>query len=168
MEKNITLKIPQWEDMPFIRWLWGDPATMDPVGGQIHLTNEQAQHWFERMTNPRNQRDCYRLIVAEGNRRVGEISYHRWDPDTKSATFNLKVADRERGRGYAKAAMLLFLDDFFNRLGGRVLVDDVALENSAGQQALVRFGFEHDPSVKEVFLACMTWERFNCLYMQDG
>lgn len=53
---------------------------------------------------------------------------------------------------------------FFNRSGGRILVDDVASGNYAGQQALLRFGFEHDPSAEDVFKLRMTRERYNHLH----
>ena len=45
--------------------------------------------------------------------------------------YNIKVFSIERGKGYAKAAMRLFLDDFFNNLGGCKLIDNVALENGS-------------------------------------
>ena len=65
---------------------------------------------------------------------------------------------------HAKAAMLLFLDYYFNQFGGQVLTDDVALDNEAGQQALLKFGFEHDPTVENVFMLRMTRDQFNALY----
>ena len=84
-----------------------------------------------------------------------------------TAELNLKVAHKERRKGYAKEAMLLFLNYFFNGLKGRVLVDDVALDNKVGQQALLSFGFEHDPKVKDVFGLLMTRERYNILYHRN-
>ena len=41
------------------------------------------------------------------------------------------------------------------------MTDDVDLDNDAGQQALLRFGLEHDPSVEEVFMLRMTREQYN-------
>jgi hypothetical protein len=35
-----------------------------------------------------------------------------------------------------------FLGFFFHVFGGRVMIDDVAVGNVGGQQALLRFGFE--------------------------
>ncbi len=84
-----------------------------------------------------------------------------------TAEFNLKIAHKERRKGYAKEAMLLFLDYFFNCLKARVLIDDVALDNEAGQQALLSFGFEHDPKVKDVFKLLMTRERYNTLHHRN-
>ncbi len=38
--------------------------------------------------------------------------------------------------------------------------DGLLLNNKKGQNALLSFGFEHDPSDKEVFLLRITKERF--------
>ena len=81
-----------------------------------------------------------------------------------TAELNIKIASTERGKGYAREALFLFLDYFFNHFGGRVLIDDIALDNYAGQRALLRFGFEHIPSEKEVFRLRMTREQYNNLY----
>jgi RimJ/RimL family protein N-acetyltransferase len=149
--------------MPFIRSLWSDPETMQPVGGPVLLSDNQARRWFAKMIDPGNPTDCYRLIVNEENRPIGEISFHRLDSN-RAAEFNIKIASTERRKGYAREAMLLFLDYFFNHLGGRVLIDDVALGNHAGQRALLQFGFEHDSSAKDMFRLSMTREQYNQLY----
>jgi RimJ/RimL family protein N-acetyltransferase len=159
---RIQLRPPQWDDMPFICWLWSDPETMQPVGGPIHLTDDQAQRWFARMIDPGSPTDCYRLIFCQ-ERPIGEISFHRLDAESMTAGLNVKIASTERGKGYAREAMLQFLDYFFNHFGGRVLIDDVALDNHVGQQALLRFGFEHEPSAERVFRLRMTRERYNDL-----
>lgn len=123
-------------------------------------TYDRAGHgWSGAGKKPRTV-----VQTVEENRRVGEISFHRLDLDSMTAGLNIKVASTERGKGYAKEAMLLFLDDFFNHMGGRVMTDDVALDNDGAQQALLRFGFEHDQGVKDVFRLRMTRERFNNLY----
>ena len=31
---------------------WGDEKTMEPVGGPVNLTDEQAKRWFEGMITP--------------------------------------------------------------------------------------------------------------------
>ena len=74
---KIWLSPLQWSDMQFIRWLWMDPETMKPVGGPIHLTDDQARRWFTRMIDPGSSMDCYRLIFSKEKRPVGEIGFHR-------------------------------------------------------------------------------------------
>ena len=163
-EDRIQLKSPEWDDIHFIRQLWGDPETMQPVGGPVIYADEQAEEWFARKIDPGNPTDCYRLILGHENRPVGEISFHHLDAESMTASFNIKIMHAERGKGYAKEAMRIFLNQFFNQRGGRVMIDDVALDNVGGQQALLRFGFEHDPSASEVFRLRITRERFNSFH----
>ena len=80
------------------------------------------------------------------------------------AEFNIKIASTNQGKGYAWRAMILFLDFFFNQLGGHLLVDDVASDNFRGQNVLLNFGFEHDANIKSVFRLRMTREHYNDLY----
>ncbi|MBI4758099.1 MAG: GNAT family N-acetyltransferase, partial [Chloroflexi bacterium] len=135
-----------------------------PVGGPINLTEEGARDWFVRMIDPGRPTDFYCLIFNEEFQPIGEISFHRLDQESMTAEFNIKVAGAVRRKGYAREAMSIFLDYFFNQFGGHVLLDDVALDNQAGQRALLLFGFEHDSSVKDVFRLRMTRERFNALH----
>jgi RimJ/RimL family protein N-acetyltransferase len=152
--------------MAFIRQLWNDPDTMTAVGGPILLTDEQAEQWFKRLLQPGRPTDHYCLIFNESCQPIGEISYHRLNFSTMIADFNIKIASSERGHGYAPEAMGLFLDNFFNQRGGKMLVDDVALENYRGQQVFLKFGFTHDASRSDVFRLTLTHEQFNHLYPQ--
>jgi RimJ/RimL family protein N-acetyltransferase len=163
-DEPIELRLQTEKDLQFIRWLWSDPETMKPVGGPVHLTGEQAQDWFAEMIKPGSSTNCYRLIFNEINEPVGEISFHRLNSVSMTAEFNIKIASRNRGRGYAKKAMIQFLDHFFNHLGGNIMVDAVALDNHRGQRMLLNFGFEHDPNFENVFRLFLTRQRFNSLY----
>jgi RimJ/RimL family protein N-acetyltransferase len=165
---QVELRPPLQSDLPFIRWLWGDPETMDAVGGPVELTEEQAVRWFAAMVDPGSPTDRYRLIFDAADRPVGEISFHRLQPDTMTAELNVKIASPYRRRGYARRAMLQFLDDFFHDAGGRVLVDDVAPENVAGQQALLSFGFDRDVGEQGVVRLRMTRETYDALYPEGG
>jgi RimJ/RimL family protein N-acetyltransferase len=167
-DAHIKLRLPTDDDMQFIRWLWSDPETMRPVGGPIHLTDEQSQDWFTQMIKSGSPSDCYRLIFNEKDKPVGEISFHRLNPVSMAAEFNIKIASTKRGKGYAKKAMLLFLDFFFNQVGGRIMFDDVALDNHRGQHILLDFGFEHDPKIDNVFRLFLTRERYYRLYGFHG
>lgn len=161
---DIELMLPTHDDMQFIRGLWSDPETMQPLGGPVHLTDEQAKRWFTLMIDPGSPSDCYRLIFTSRNEPVGEISFHNFNLADKTAEFNIKIASTHQGKGYAKKAMILFLDLFFNQFGGQLLVDDVAADNFRGQKVLLNFGFEHDADIKDVFRLKMTRERYNKLY----
>ncbi len=161
---GVKLKTPQWEDMLCIRRLWADPETMASVGGPVLLTDQKAKAWFKKMIDPGNPADCYRLIMNDQEQPVGEVSWHRLNPETMTAEFNLKVLCSQRGKGYGTKAMHLILNDFFGSFGGQVMLDGLALDNQNGQQTLLKFGFEHDASVNDVFMLYMTRQRYHKLY----
>ncbi len=161
--RKIELRPPRPEEMKFVHRLWSIPQTMKPVGGAFDLTDQEAHEWFSREINPGRPEDCYLLIVTREGQPVGEISFHHLHRQSMTADFELKIVHKERRKGYAKEAVLLFLDYFFNCLKGRVLFDDVAPDNKAGQQTLLSFGFEYDAKVKDVFRLLMTQERYNSL-----
>jgi RimJ/RimL family protein N-acetyltransferase len=161
---DVELRPPTENDLLFIRWLWSDPETMKPVGGPVYMTDHESQHWFVAMISPGSPTDCYRLIFNDKNEPVGEISFHKLNFITMTAEFNIKIASPNRGKGYARQAMIQFLNFFFNQLGGRLMLDDVALDNQEGQNSLLRFGFEHDPGIDNAFRLFMTRERYNSLY----
>ena len=164
MTVELTLKTPTLDDIRFIQWLWSDPETMRPVGGPIPLDDQQARKWFKEKISPGSPSDNYCLIVNQDNTNAGEISFHRLDPESMTADFNVKVAFQHRGNGYAKQAMLLFLDTFFNEMGGQVMQDRVARTNTIGKNLLLDFGFILEPSFEDVFFLQLIKERFNQLY----
>lgn len=154
--RNVHLRPPRVDELPFIRALWGDPETMSAVGGTIDFPEPMAREWFARMVDPGGPANCYCLIYDRNDEPVGEISFHRWDAEKRSAGLNIKVLASRRGQGYAKDALDAFLRFFFGRVGGQVMVDDVALDNRVGQQLLESIGFERDRSVAEVCWLTMT------------
>jgi RimJ/RimL family protein N-acetyltransferase len=160
---DVFLRPPRLKELAFIRALWADPETMASVGGPVLLEAARSQRWFASMVNPGRPTDVYCLVFV-GGEPVGEASFHRLDRGTMAADFNLKILAARRGRGYGRAAMRLLLDYFFNQLGGRVMTDDLALTNLVGQQALRRFGWEHDPTVTDNYRLVLTRERFNALH----
>jgi RimJ/RimL family protein N-acetyltransferase len=164
MEFRIQLKLPVKEDLEYIRWLWSDPDTMEAVGEPVLLTDEEADWWYAYMVDPGRPTECYRLILNEEGYPIGEVSFHRYDLKTRAAMFNLKIVNSERSKGYGREAMLLFLDYFFNGLGGCKMLDELALNNLRGQQVLLRFGFVHDPGQRDNFSVSITRKQFNSIY----
>ena len=163
-EAIVSLKKPEWSDMDFIRDLWSDPRTMEPVGGPVLLDPDGARSWFEAMVEPGRPTDCYRLVLDGEGRPVGEVSFHRLDEATMTAGLNIKILFSERGRGYARPALRGLLDHFFGSRGGLCMTDDVASTNEGGRRFLLSFGFVEDPSFHDVFRLEMTRERYVWLH----
>ena len=157
--ENVYLRLPCAEELGFIRALWGDPETMASVGGPVNLPETEAHAWYARLVEPGSSSNCYCLILDMNHVPVGEISFHHWDSETRSATLNVKIHAAHRDHGYTKDAVRTFLDFFFGRVGGRTMSDDVAVDNEAGRRLLESMGFERDESVSEVCRMVLTIER---------
>lgn len=155
--KLIKPKISQLE---FIMNMWADQPTMKPVGGVVLLNEDEALDWFRRMVDPGSPADCYRIIINDEEVPVGEVSFHRLNPDTMTAELNVKVLDRYRGRGYGSSAVMMMLDYFFGEFGGKTIIDLVAPDNTGGQQMLVSLGFSKDTNRTDVCLLSLNREDY--------
>ncbi|KEO83111.1 GNAT family N-acetyltransferase [Tumebacillus flagellatus] len=156
--KNVTLRHPTFEEVDYIKHLWACPETNKHLGGPYTMQDGRA--WYERWVEPGEPSRCYFLVVNREGEPVGEICYHSFDLETGTAYLGMKIEAPHQGRKYASVALQLFTEHFFLERGGRLLLDDIALDNVPGQQALLKFGFEHDASVTDVFLVKLTNERF--------
>ena len=99
------------------------------------------------------------MVYNENQRPVGEISFHCYDENEKSASFNIKIQARYRGKGYAKATMDLMLDYYFNEFGGEVMIDEVI--NERGIRVLMSYGFEKVDKTEVGILLRLTKDKFN-------
>ena len=157
---RVTLRVPGPEELPFIHRLWTDAATMAAVGGPVEVTLAQLEGWYARMVDPGRGTDLFTLIFDENDEPIGECGFHRLDWDSMQADFNVKVLANKRGQGYGGEAVRLLLEYFFAELGGQLMIDDLALDNPAGQQAMRRLGFLHDPEPMDCCRLFMTRDRY--------
>ncbi|MGB9801328.1 MAG: GNAT family N-acetyltransferase [Arcobacter sp.] len=164
--ENIYIRLPKYEEIAYISKLWSDVDTTGEVGGPFFLPEDKVSSWFQKMVHPTDGRNFYCLIFNNKDEPVGEVSFHRFDDLTKTAELNIKIESKHRGKGYAKEALFLLLDYYFNEFGGEIMIDPVLLSNKKAQKMLLSFGFEYDPSNKEVFLLKITKDMFNKI--KDG
>jgi RimJ/RimL family protein N-acetyltransferase len=164
-EKTI-LRSPSPDDLPYIRKLWADPGTMKDVGGPVVMDEEKSRRWFERMVDPGSATDRYFLICGADGNPLGEASFHRYDPVTKTAELNIKIEAGKRYLGHGPEGLRLLLNYFFGEFGGEMMLDPIAFNNTNGLKAIKRFGFELDYSRKDVFMLKMAKQRFYMLFKE--
>ncbi len=162
--ERVYIRPPRFEELSFIRALWADPETMAPVGGPHHLSKARAQAWFANMVDPGDATNCYCLIFNQEDIPIGEISFHRWNKHERSAGLNIKVLAIHRGLGYGKDALRTFLAWFFGQTGGRMMTDNVALDNLKGQRLLRSLGFEQDTDISDACMLIMTKQMYTSKY----
>ena len=145
---RVYLKAPERRDLQYIKYLWADEPTMVDVGGTHTLDEQQWTRWFAKWILPGEPDRRYFLIrLIEGDTPIGEICFFNFDPRTRMANLSMNIEASYRGNGYSQEALLLLSRFFFTESEGITLVDDIALENKAAQRALLKFGFEHDPTL---------------------
>jgi len=97
MEKNIIngdktyIRPPKYEEIEYINKLWSDLDTTGEIGGPYYLSEEKALSWFQKMVEPTDGKNFYCLIFNKSNELVGEVSFHRYDDQTKTAELNIKI-----------------------------------------------------------------------------
>ncbi|WP_427339829.1 GNAT family N-acetyltransferase [Caloranaerobacter sp. DY30410] len=158
----IYIKQPEFDELDYVSELWSDENTMKDVGGVVSFPKERRKDWYKKMVKPTDGKNFYCLIYNFENQPVGEVSFHRYDDDSKTAEFNIKIQSKFRGRGYAKEAMKLMLEYYFYEFNGQVMLDNVT--SISGQQALNNFGFETVLKTDNSILFKMTKERFKNIY----
>lgn len=162
--KNVTLRKPSFEELEYVAWLWADEETMKDSGGPIKFQEKEKKRWYERMVSPSNGKHFYCLIFNEEDKPVGEVSFHQYDKIAKTAEFNIKIANKERRKGYASEAAKLMLDYYFNTWNGEIMRYSIPNSHIEGQEALLRFGFEKVYSTEKEFLVAFTKGKFNQQY----
>jgi RimJ/RimL family protein N-acetyltransferase len=139
---NLEIVKPTFEDMQYIHDLWLDKKTMEDAGGVIELKEEQWMSWYRRIVEPGDGTHLYYLIKVDGE-FVGEVSSHDFDDEQKYANLNIKVAYEHRGNGYSKAALDLFLKEYFSKFEDAVsLIDPMRPQNRKGIHFLEKNGFK--------------------------
>ena len=136
---QIKLIKPTPKQLAYTKHLWLCEETMQDVGGTRSKTEKEWHEWYAKMVTPTDGCNQYFLIYAE-DVPVGEISFHRYDAETKTANFNIKIEAKHRRKGYAKVALALFKNYFFNEFGGEELSDEVT--SPSGIKTLKKLGFE--------------------------
>lgn len=117
----------EWANDPQVRESSFSP---DPIPWEDHVA------WFRRKrADPR----CHMYIVTdEGGRPVGQVRFDlRAD---HNAEVDISIAEAERGRGYAVAALRLGCERV-REAGGRTIVAYIKEENTASLRAFSGAGF---------------------------
>jgi len=139
--EHLDLKEPKPQDYSLVKSIWEDEATMAAVGGIWPLSYDDYKRWYEEIiVNGRKQHRYYLIML--GDKCVGEVSFHRYNPEQKTAELNIKVKYNWRHQGIGHWALLYLLDIFFNEWNGEAMLDLVRKDNTGSHRMLEACGFE--------------------------
>jgi RimJ/RimL family protein N-acetyltransferase len=157
--KLVNLVEPSRIDHELVRSIWEDQETMAEVGGIAPLTEEKYKEWWLYMFDEKADENQYFLVLDTDNCECfGEVSFHRFDKVTRRAMFNIKIHTKFRGRGYAKEAIDLMLEHFFDVWKGEVMEDSVREQNRRGLEYMKEYGFRERGRDKDEVLLEMRRE----------
>jgi RimJ/RimL family protein N-acetyltransferase len=152
---------PKITDWPYVKAIWEDPETMQDVGGIQELSEDRYKSWFNKViVDGRHISKYYLIFDKERNRCLGEVSFHRYNPITKTAELNIKVKKEYRNMGVGSSAIRLILEYYFTEWKGEVMEDPVWIKNRNGIERLKRIGFKEGRRDKEEVVLRMNHEEW--------
>ncbi|MGG7142568.1 GNAT family N-acetyltransferase [Clostridium nigeriense] len=138
--KLVYIKMPEFNELSFVKELWGDKKNMGDFGEVYSFPKEKWEMFYKKMVNPTDGKNFYCLVYDTMDRPVGEVSFHGYNSATKVARINIKIHYDHRGKGYAEEALILLLEYYFLEFGGEAIIDSVI--TNAGKSLLGKIGFE--------------------------
>ncbi|MFD0771486.1 GNAT family N-acetyltransferase [Bacillus sp. CGMCC 1.60114] len=127
---------------------------------ELIFLEDRRPSWFEKNVEPTDGKHFYTLIYTNTDTPIGEVSFGRYDLNTKTAEFNIKIEYKHRGNGYAKEAICLLLEYYFEGFNGEIMIDCIAKNNISGQRVLQNFGFRHIATTGDAYVVQMKKEDF--------
>lgn len=91
---KIYIKKPTFKELDYIQKLWLDEKTMEAVDG-THFLEDRRQSWFEKNVEPTDGQHFYTLIQTNTDVTIGEISFDRYDTNTKAAKLNTNIVEMD-------------------------------------------------------------------------
>ncbi|MDV4152561.1 GNAT family N-acetyltransferase [Clostridium sp. AL.422] len=138
--KLIYIKMPEFNELAFVKELWGNRKNMNDVGGVYSFPEEKWGMFYKKMVSPTDGKNFYCLIYDLNDKPIGEVSFHGYNSATKVARINVKVHYEHRRKGYGEEALRLLLEYYFFEFGGQAIIDSV--KNDEGKFLLKKIGFE--------------------------
>ena len=118
---------------------------MADVGGVFPIDEISYSKWHENMFVSDKDKNCYYLIFFDSD-CAGEVSFHRYDPNKRTAELNIKVIYGFRGKGIGRKALDHILYIFFNEWNGFEIFDTLWKNNLNGIKVLKAYGFKETGS----------------------
>lgn len=142
--KRVSIRPLVPEDAVILAAWWNSSETMNHAGFPYGLMRSDLSIEEEVLAECKKTTyaDCRRMMICEGDRPIGEISYSSWDRRNRSVEFGIKIArEEDRGRGLGKEALQMWIGYLFATLA----VDRIHLssmpDNAAAHALYRKLGF---------------------------
>ena len=151
---NITLRLAQASDWIYFyeNYFESETRFLYYTETELPIDKLSAKQRFSRFlrTAEKKGRTDF-AIIADGERVVGSLDLY--DIDKRGGSFQIAsfICESERGKGYAKKALLILLDYCFNELRLHKYNARILSENKASQQLHSSLGAQKEGCMREMF-----------------
>lgn len=112
---------------------------------------DDAQAWWERVQQRTSDGKAMQFVICDvqAARVMGACILFAYDREHQRAELGYAIGQAYWGKGYAREAMLCFLDYAFNDIGLRRVEARVDTRNQASIQLLLRLGFTEEGCLRQ-------------------
>ncbi len=143
-DKAIRLGIPR--DPEYVRLNGGEPSEAGPLG------KEGVERWFE------SRADSLRWVIALDDRPIGEIRFHKFAPDCRSARLAIGIWEPSNwNKGLGTQAVELALEYGFEQLELRAVELYVLEINMRALHVYAKCGFSKVETLPDRVFADGRW-----------
>ena len=153
-KNNITLRPAQPSDWVYFyeNYFESETRFLYYTETELPLDRESAKARFTRFLRTAEKKGRTDLtILADGERVVGSLNLY--DVDKRAGTFQISsfISESERGKGYAKSALLLLLDYAFCELRLHKYNARILSGNTASRALHESIGCKHEGTLRDMF-----------------
>lgn len=138
---NLSFYKIERKDLEWARKLHNDPEVLQNLSDTRKVNKKQQSDWFQKLEAD-NKRQ--RLVVKDGNKKIGLIRLDQIDYQNKSVCVGLDIDGAYRGQGYSvpiykKLFSFLFKENDYHRVW--LLVADY---NLRARHIYIKLGFKEE------------------------
>lgn len=151
---NITLRLAQPSDWVYFyeNYFESETRFLYYTETELPIDRQSAKTRFSRFLRSAEKKGRTDFaIIADGERVVGSLDLY--DVDKRGGSFQIAsfICESERGRGYAKTALLILLDYCFNELRLHKYNARIIDSNTASRALHQKLGCKKEGTVREMF-----------------
>ncbi|HOO57325.1 MAG TPA: GNAT family protein [bacterium] len=142
--KRVVLRPLRQSDLPLmVKWM-DEPKLARLMEIDISLNENYQNKWFSAYKKDPSKQ-IYAITIRRSGRHVGNIAVSDLEVKPRHAHLTIFIGSpKDRGKGYAREAMLLFLNHCFNDIGLNRVFLTVRTDNYGAIQLYEYCGFSRE------------------------
>jgi RimJ/RimL family protein N-acetyltransferase len=147
--KKIILRELRAGDLPLVTGWINRPEVAYFMGIPAPISFEQQKRWF-KITTAGSDKKVFAIVLRRTGRHVGNISLHAISARNRNAALNIFIGEpADRGKGYAREAIMLLLGYSFGALGMHRVYLTLHSENKAAYRLYKFCGMKKEGLLRE-------------------